>query len=81
MFHAAWGLLHDSGRILLEAAPAGVDLGKIRGHLRGNDRVLDVHDLHVSTSDLPALSAHIVIDDACVHDGHTPNCSTRCRTA
>ena len=74
MFHAAWGLLRDSGRILLEAAPAGVDLDQIRGHLRGNDHVLDVHDLHVwtVTSDLPALSAHVVVDDACFHDGHTP---------
>jgi cobalt-zinc-cadmium efflux system protein len=74
MFHAAWGLLRDSGRILLEAAPAGVDLDEIRGHLRGNDHVLDVHDLHVwtVTSDLPALSAHVVVDDACFHDGHTP---------
>ena len=74
MFHAAWGLLRDAGRILLEVAPAGVDLDQIRGHLRFNDHVLDVHDLHVwtVTSDLPALSAHVVIDDACFHDGHTP---------
>lgn len=74
MFYAAWGLLRDAGRILLEVAPAGVDLEQIRGHLRGNDHVLDVHDLHVwtVTSDLPALSAHVVIDDTCFHDGHTP---------
>ena len=74
MFHAAWGLLRDSGRILLEAAPAGVDLDQIRDHLRENDHVLDVHDLHVwtVTSDLPALSAHVVVDDDCFHDGHTP---------
>ena len=74
MFRAAWGLLRDSGRILLEAAPAGVDMDQIRDHLRGNDHVLDVHDLHVwtVTSDLPTLSAHVVVDDACFHDGHTP---------
>lgn len=74
MVHAAWGLLRDSGRILLEAAPAGVDLDQIRDHLRENDHVLDVHDLHVwtVTSDLPALSAHVVVDDDCFHDGHTP---------
>ena len=74
MFHAAWGLLRDSGRILLEAAPAGVDLDQIRDHLRENAHVLDVHDLHVwtVTSDLPALSAHVVVDDDCFHDGHTP---------
>jgi cobalt-zinc-cadmium efflux system protein len=74
MFHAAWGLLADSSRILLEAAPSGVDLDEIRDHLKDNDHVLDVHDLHVwtVTSELPALSAHVVIDDACFHDGHTP---------
>ena len=74
MGRAAWGLLRDSGRILLEAAPAGVDLDQIRDHLRANDHVLDIHDLHVwtVTSDLPALSAHVVIDDPCFHDGHAP---------
>ena len=38
------------------------------------DHVRDVHDLHVwsVTSDLPALSAHLVIDDECFHDGHAP---------
>jgi len=30
---AAWGLLRDSGRVLLEAAPQGIDLTDIRTHL------------------------------------------------
>jgi len=74
MLHAAWGLLRDSGRVLLEAAPAGTDLNAIRDHLHINDHVIDVHDLHVwtVTSDLPAISAHVVIDDGCFHDGHAP---------
>jgi len=74
MFHAAWGLLRDSGRVLLEAAPVGTDLNAIRGHLATNEHVIDVHDLHVwtVTSNLPALSAHVVIDDGCFHDGHAP---------
>lgn len=74
MLRAAWGLLRDSGRILLEAAPKGVDLAAIRSHLLGTAHVLDVHDLHVwtVTSELPALSAHVVIDDSCFHDGHAP---------
>ena len=74
MFRAAWGLLRDSGRILLEAAPAGTDLKAIRDHLGANAHVIDVHDLHMwtVTSDLPALSAHVVIDDGCFHDGHAP---------
>ena len=74
MLHAAYGLLGQSGRILLEAAPAGMDLTEIRGHLMENDHVHDVHDLHVwtVTSNLPTLSAHVVIDDSCFNDGHAP---------
>lgn len=74
MVHAAWGLLRDSGRILLEAAPKHIDLPDIRSHLMENDHVRDVHDLHVwtVTSSLPALSAHVVVDDDCFLDGHVP---------
>ncbi len=74
MLKAAWGLLRDSGRVLLEAAPAGIDLAEIRGHLRETDHVHDVHDLHVwtVTSNLPTLSVHVVIDDSCFNDGHAP---------
>jgi cobalt-zinc-cadmium efflux system protein len=74
MLHAAWGLLRDSGRILLEGAPEGVDLDKVREHLLETGHVHDVHDLHVwtVTSDLPALSAHVVLDESCFHDGHAP---------
>lgn len=74
MLKASYGLLRDSGRILLEAAPQGMDLAGIRGHLTEVDHVRDIHDLHVwtVTSDLPALSAHVVVDDDCFHDGHVP---------
>ncbi|GAA3310084.1 cation diffusion facilitator family transporter [Arthrobacter ramosus] len=74
MLHAAWGLLRDSGRILLEGAPEGVDLDQVREHLLETGHVHDVHDLHVwtVTSDLPALSAHVVLDESCFHDGHAP---------
>ncbi len=74
MLKAAWGLLRDSGRVLLEVAPKGTDLDQLRTHLMSTDHVHDVHDLHVwtVTSDLQALSAHIVVDDSCFHDGHTP---------
>jgi cobalt-zinc-cadmium efflux system protein len=74
MVHAAWGLLRDSGRILLEAAPASTDLDEIRSHLLQDPHVHDVHDLHVwtVTSGLPTLSAHVVVDDTCFTDGHAP---------
>jgi cobalt-zinc-cadmium efflux system protein len=74
MVYAGAGLLIASGRVLLEAAPAGVALSDIRSHLLAVDHVLDVHDLHVwtVTSDLPSLSAHLVVADTCFQDGHAP---------
>ena len=74
MLKAAWGLLRDSGRVLLEVAPKGTDLDHLKTHLMATEHVHDVHDLHVwtVTSDLQALSAHIVVDESCFHDGHTP---------
>jgi cobalt-zinc-cadmium efflux system protein len=74
MLRAAWGLLRDSGRVLLEAAPDNVNLADIRTHLLELDHVHDVHDLHVwtLTSNLPTLSAHVVIDDTCFTDSHAP---------
>jgi cobalt-zinc-cadmium efflux system protein len=74
MAKAAWGLLRDSGRVLLEAAPEGMDLEQVHAHLAGVPHVLGVHDLHAwtVTSGLPALSAHVVIEDDCFRDGHAP---------
>lgn len=74
MLRASWGLLRDSGRILLEAAPDGVDLATVRTHLLETPHVTDVHDLHAwtLTSNLPALSAHIVVEPGCFDDGHVP---------
>ena len=74
MVKAAWGLLRDSGRVLLEAAPEGMDLEELHAHLAEVPHVLGVHDLHAwtVTSGLPALSAHVVIEDDCFLDGHAP---------
>lgn len=74
MLRSAWGLLRASGRVLLEAAPPGTDLSDIREHLLATPHVHDVHDLHVwtVTSDLPTLSAHVIVDDSCFTDGHAP---------
>ncbi len=74
MLKAARELLTASGRILLEAAPATMDLDDVRAHLLATEHVRDLHDLHAwtVTSSLPALSAHIVIDDACFTEGCVP---------
>lgn len=74
MARAARGLLRDSGRILLQAAPDDVSLDEVRAHMAGVDHVLGVHDLHAWTvaSHLPTLSAHVVIEDGCFASGHAP---------
>jgi cobalt-zinc-cadmium efflux system protein len=71
---AAWSLLRASGRILLEAAPEDMNLDDVRAHLLATSHVKDVHDLHAwtVTSSLPALSAHVIVDDSCFVDGHVP---------
>lgn len=61
----AWALLHEAGVVLLEAAPRGVDVEEVRGHLCGVAGVVDVHDLHAwtITSGMPALSAHVTVTE------------------
>ncbi len=63
MLRAAYGLLRDSGRVFLEAAPKGMDPDSIGRKLIGHDGVVEVHDLHVweVTSGFPALSAHVLV--------------------
>jgi cobalt-zinc-cadmium efflux system protein len=71
MLHSAWVLLRASGRIFMEAAPAGVDPGEIGTALAGSEGVVEVHDLHVweVTSGFPALSAHVLVRKNCdCHD-------------
>ena len=70
MAKAGWGLIRDSWRIFLEAAPRGTDVAAIDTDLHALDGVLNVHDLHVweVSSGFPALSAHILVDRT--HDCH-----------
>ncbi len=69
-----WSLLRESVDVLLEATPKDVDLAEVRTHLLDVPHVLAVHDLHASTvaTGLPVLTVHVVVDDACFHDGHVP---------
>jgi cobalt-zinc-cadmium efflux system protein len=63
MLHAAYGLLKESGRVFLEAAPAGLEPEEIGKALAAQPGVIEVHDLHVweVTSGFPALSAHVLV--------------------
>jgi cobalt-zinc-cadmium efflux system protein len=64
MVYAGIGLVRDSGRVLLEAAPAGLDPERIAREMLAHDAVAEVHDLHVweITSGSPALSAHVLVE-------------------
>lgn len=64
MLHAAYGLLKASGRVFMEAAPAGLDPTELGHLLAAQPGVVEVHDLHVweVTSGFPALSAHVIVD-------------------
>jgi cation diffusion facilitator family transporter len=68
----AWSLLREALDVLLEAAPRGVDLDDVRVHVLGVPGVLEVHDLHAwtITSGLPILSAHVVVHDDVLAQGH-----------
>ncbi len=63
MLHAAYDLLKASGRVFMEAAPAGLDPDQIGNELAAQPGVVEVHDLHVweVTSGFAALSAHVVV--------------------
>ena len=63
LLHAAYGLIKESGRVFMEAAPAGLDPEEIGRTLAAYPGVVEVHDLHVweVTSGFPALSAHVVV--------------------
>ena len=67
MLRAAYGLLRDSGRVFLEAAPAGIDPDEIGRTLAAQPDVREVHDLHVweISSGFPALTAHVLVAPDC----------------
>src|ERR671917_658119 len=63
MVRSGWALLRDSGRVLLEAAPEGIDPQELGRTLAAHAGVCEVHDLHVweVTSGFPALAAHVLV--------------------
>lgn len=60
-----WGLLRESLDLALDAAPANIDVAKVRAFLAEQDGVIAVHDLHVWAmgATKPALTAHLVRPD------------------
>jgi cobalt-zinc-cadmium efflux system protein len=58
-----WRLGAQALRILVQAAPAGLDLAGLTSELRGLEGVVDVHDLHVwtLTSEMDVASVHLMV--------------------
>ncbi len=63
IFVGTWGLLRDSVKLALHAAPENVNPTAVRGYLAGLAGVGEVHDLHIwamSTTET-ALTVHLVM--------------------
>ncbi len=69
MLRSGWSLLRASTRVLLEAAPRGMDPDEVGHALAAMPGIVEIHDLHVweVTSGFVAVSAHVVVapDDDC----------------
>jgi cobalt-zinc-cadmium efflux system protein len=67
-------LLRETTHVLLESTPRGLDLDDVRRHILSLPHVRGVHDLHATqiATGLPVITAHVVVDDDCFHDGHVP---------
>jgi cobalt-zinc-cadmium efflux system protein len=72
MLRSGIGLLRESGRVLLEAAPRDLDPQEIGTALAEQNHVVEVHDLHVweVTSGFPAISAHVTVRAGCDTQAH-----------
>ena len=63
VIYSSWSLLRETVGVLMESAPAGVDVDEVRDALIEIAGVTKVHDLHVwtITSGIVSLSAHISV--------------------
>lgn len=68
---SSWGVLREAVNILLEGAPAGLDMAAVTVAIRGVPGVLGLHDLHVWTvgPGVVACSCHIVVAEQSIRDG------------
>ncbi|CAM05475.1 cobalt-zinc-cadmium efflux system protein [Saccharopolyspora erythraea NRRL 2338] len=66
-----WKLARQALRILVQQAPEGVDVQKMRAELAELPSVTEVHDLHVwtLTSGMEVASAHLTTDNGADHGG------------
>ena len=65
IIYSSWSLLREALAILMEGAPAHIDVDEVRRSIASHRGVLDVHDLHIWTvgSRMVSLSGHVVARD------------------
>jgi cobalt-zinc-cadmium efflux system protein len=67
---SSWRLIKEPFDVLMEAAPAGVDVEAVGQAICGEEGVRSVHDLHVwtVTSGFGAIAAHVVVAQSADRD-------------
>lgn len=73
VLRSAWSLLRDAASVLMESAPAHIDVDALRTALLAEPGVVGVHDLHVwmiAWGDI-SLSGHVVVDSVSCADTPT----------
>ncbi len=67
---SSWRLIKEPFDVLMEAAPAGVDVAGMGKAICGEEGVREVHDLHVwtVTSGFGAVAAHVVVANGADRD-------------
>ena len=65
VLYSSWSLLKETVAVLMEDAPAGIDVDEVRAALWESSGVIRVHDLHVwsITTGMTAMSAHVCVNE------------------
>jgi cobalt-zinc-cadmium efflux system protein len=71
ILYSSYGVLRESGTVLLEGTPAGMDMPAVIGAIKGVSGVLDVHDLHVWMvgPGVVACSCHVLVAEQSIRQG------------
>ena len=69
ILRSAWRIVAESGHILLEGTPPGIDPVQVGSAVRGVDGVTDVHHVHAwsLTSERPLVTLHAVLAESADH--------------
>ena len=71
ILYSAWGILRETGDILLESTPRDVDMSAMVRDMMQVKGVIGIHDLHVwsITHGLRTMSAHVLTEDISISAG------------